>query len=103
MSVLCDGIPLVSPYAELIALRIEHDRPAAPVSLSILDFRGAESDKSLDLVIWILGSQVNMHSALGSLRFGNLPEQDPSDATVVGCSQSGEVILFGYGLVTGYL
>ena len=31
-----------SPYAELIAFRIKHDRPTASVSLSILDLRRVE-------------------------------------------------------------
>ena len=88
-----------SPYAELIAFRIKHDRPAASVTLSILDLRCAESDESLDLVLRILRRQVDMHSALRSSWFGNPPEQDPSDASVIGRRQSNEVILFRDGPV----
>jgi hypothetical protein len=80
------------PYAELIALRIKHDRPATSVALSVFDLRRTKSDEALDIVLGVLGGQVNVHPALRSFGFGNPPEQDPPDASVVGCSQSREVI-----------
>jgi hypothetical protein len=92
-------VAVSSPYAELIAFRIEHDSPAASVSLSILDLRRAESDQSLDLVRRVLGSEVDVHSALRRSWFWNLPEQDPADAAVVGRCERNEVILFSYGAV----
>ena len=54
--------------------------------------------------IWssVLGD-LNVHSALRSFGFGIPPGQIPPDASVVGCSQSREVILFGHGLVASDL
>lgn len=53
-----------SPYAELVALGIEHHGPATSVALSELDLRGAEGDEAFDLLLWVLRGQVHVHSAL---------------------------------------
>jgi hypothetical protein len=83
------------PNAKFVAFRIEHDRPATSVALSVLDLGGAESHEARNLILGILGGQINVHSALRRFWFGNAPEQDPPDASVVRCDQSREVIIFG--------
>src|SRR5580658_7469936 len=93
------GVTLPSTYAEFVALRIEHDGPTTSVALPILDLRRAESDQALDLVPRGLRGQVDMHPALGRFGFGNPLEQHAPDASVIGCSQSHQVILFGDRLI----
>ncbi len=92
-----------SPHAEFISLWVQHDRPASVVALSVFHLRCTESDEPRDLAFWVLGGQVNVHSALCGLRFGNSPEQDPSNSALIGGSECRKIIFLGYGLVTGHL
>src|SRR5665213_1313853 len=97
-----DGAPTASPDAELVAFGIEHDRPARPVTVSMLDDLRAEFDQAPDLGLRLLGSKVDMHAALGHLRLRNPVEEHPSQAPVIRGLEGHEVVLLHQHRVAGH-
>lgn len=86
---------------ELVALWVKHDGPSVSLVLAVLDDLGPERDEASDFLLGDPGGEVDVDSALGGLGLGHLPEQDPADAALVGCSQCSEALLLADERVAG--
>src|SRR5215212_8428299 len=71
--------------AELVALRVEHDRPEGPLDVDASLDRRAEPDRALDLPVHrVVRSHVEMQAVLHDLALGHLLEVEALERHLVG-------------------